>query len=197
MYQKYFKNILDFNLAFFILFILSPIILIIYLYLFYLIGSPIFYQKRGGYKNKVFTLLKFKTLIDKECHNFNGKKRLFKFGSFLRITGLDELPQLFNILKGDISFVGPRPLIKKYLKIKEFRRHPRSKCKPGITGLAQISNISQRSKWKMQFRLDKEYYINLSFFLDFKITLKTFVKIFNSSKKDFHQEPRLVKNDLI
>jgi len=197
MYRKNFKNILDFNLALFILFVLSPIILIIYLYLLCLIGSPIFYQKRAGYKNKIFTLFKFKTLIDNECHNFNGKKRLFKFGSFLRITGLDELPQLFNVLKGDISFVGPRPLIKKYLKIREFRRHPRSKCKPGITGLAQISTINQRSKWKMQFKLDKEYSINLCFLLDFKIILKTFVKIFNSSKKDFHQEPRLLKSDLI
>ena len=202
MYINFLKNILDFIFAFLLLIFLLPLMVSIYLILFIQIGSPIFTQKRPGYNNKTFILYKFKTIIDKHCRGFKKKKNFFRFGFFLRNTGLDELPQLINVLKGEISLVGPRPLRIKYLKINKFRRHVRKKCKPGITGLAQVESfkinknqiIKKNEKWKKNFELDKYYYFHLSFFLDMKILFLTFFKFIKFSKKqDFIKEPRLLE----
>lgn len=185
MYKFFFKDVIDFYLAIILFIFFSPLMLLIYVILHLLIGSPIYFQKRPGYMNKPFTIYKFKTLIDKKCKIRKPYKKSFKFGSLLRKTGIDEIPQLLNILKGEMSFIGPRPLLIQYLKHREFINHPRSKCVPGITGLAQVqkSNRSIKNKWKSQLDRDKYYYENLSIFLDIKIFLITFVKIFLMNKK--------------
>ncbi len=202
MYRNYLKNIIDIILSFFLFLLFFPIIVLIYFILLIQIGSPLFLQKRPGFKNKIFTLYKFKTIIDKQCKNYKKKKKFFKFGSLLRKTGLDELPQLLNVFKGDISLVGPRPLRIKYLKISSFRKHVRSKCKPGITGLAQLESYiaeknSTNPSWQKNFRLDEFYYYNLSFTLDMKVLILTFFKFMKFSKKvDFTKASKLSKKHI-
>jgi len=198
MYSVFFKQVIDFYLALILFIFFSPFLLIIYLILYILIGSPLYFQKRPGYKNKTFTIYKFKTLIDKKCKINRLNKKTFKFGIFLRKTGMDELPQLVNILKGEMVFIGPRPLLIKYLKFKQFKKHPRSKCYPGITGLAQLqrNKNSKKGKWKTHLDLDKFYYENLSFFLDLKIYFMTFVKIFLLyEKEDYLSEKPLTRKN--
>ena len=185
MYRNTLKNILDFYLSIILFLLFLPLMLIVYLILYLIIGSPIYTQKRPGYLNKPFVIFKFKTLIDKKCKNYKNNQKTFKFGTFLRKTGIDEIPKLLNILRGEMSFVGPRPLLMQYLKLKQFINHPRSKCIPGITGLAQIQRNKKdnKGKWKSQLDFDKYYYDNLSLFLDIKIFILTFVKIFLMNKK--------------
>lgn len=185
MYRNLFKSVIDFYLAIILFVFFSPLILCLYLILYGLIGSPIYFQKRPGYMNKSFKIFKFKTLIDKKCKNYKSKKKIFKFGKFLRKTGLDEIPQLINILRGEMSFIGPRPLLIQYLKLKKFNNHPRSMCVPGITGLAQIqgSTKNNKGKWKSHLDLDKYYSENLSLILDIKIFLITIVKILLMNRK--------------
>ena len=196
MYQKYFKRFFDIILSLILIIILFPIIILLFFLIWFMIGFPIFIQKRPGLNNKIFTLYKFKTLYD-ASKNIHEKKRQNSFGNFLRKTGLDELPQLFNILENNMSLVGPRPLLIKYLKFKNFQKHERSKCKPGITGLAQIqsfinSNSKRRkSKWQIQFTLDREYSHNISFNLDIIILYKTVLKFFKFNKVDYFSETRL------
>ena len=158
-----------------------------------------YYQKRPGYMNKPFEIYKFKTLKDKYCRNYKKNKNTFRIGTFLRKTGIDEIPQLINILKGEMSFIGPRPLLMKYLKYKKFLKHSRSNCNPGITGLAQIQKIqpNKKGKWKSQLYFDNYYYQNLSFFLDFKIFFKTILKIILlNKKKDYLIEKPLTKKNI-
>lgn len=196
MYRNVIKKLFDLILAIFLLLFFLPIILIIYLILLIQIGSPIFFQKRPGLNNRIFVLYKFKTILDKNCIGFKRKKQSFKFGSFLRNTGLDELPQLLNILKGELSLVGPRPLRIKYLKITSFKKHVRNRCKPGLTGLAQIESYKKikKNSWKKNFKLDEYYYHNISFILDLKILILTFLKIIKfSKKKDFKKEKKLLE----
>lgn len=196
MYQKYFKRFFDIILSLILIIILFPIIILLFFLIWFMIGFPIFIQKRPGLNNKIFTLYKFKTLYD-DSKNIHEKKRQNSLGNFLRKTGLDELPQLFNILENNMSLVGPRPLLIKYLKFKNFQKHERSKCKPGITGLAQIqsfinSNSKRRkSKWQIQFTLDREYSHNISFNLDIIILYKTVLKFFKFNKVDYFSETRL------
>lgn len=199
MYKDFFKDLLDFYFALILLIVFSPLMIIVYLILYLSIGSPMYYQKRPGYLNKPFLIYKFKTLIDKNCKNYHPKKKIFKFGSFLRKTGIDEMPQLLNIIRGEMSFIGPRPLLMKYLKLNEFAKHPRCKCNPGITGLAQIqrNKDNKKGKWKVQLNFDKYYSKNLSIFLDTKIFLLTFVKIFLlNSKQDYLIEKPLTKKNI-
>ena len=202
MYRNFIKVIIDYFLATLLLILLSPLMFFIYLILFFKIGTPFFFQKRPGLNNKSFVLYKFKTILDKKCIFYNKKNKYFKLGLFLRNTGLDELPQLINILKGDISLVGPRPLRINYLKIKAFKNHVRNKCKPGITGLAQlesynIKNDKKNSRWEKNFKLDEYYFFNLSFLLDSKILFLTFFKFIKFSKKnDFIKETKLLKKHI-
>jgi len=196
MYQKYFKRFLDVILSLILIMFLSPVMMLLFFLVWFMIGFPIFKQKRPGLNNKIFTLYKFKSLYD-VSKSISGKKKKNKLGDFLRKTGLDELPQLFNVLSNKMSLVGPRPLLIKYLKFKNFQKHERSKCKPGITGLAQIqsfinSNSKRRkSKWQMQFTLDREYFHNMSLNLDIIILYKTVLKFSRFNKVDYFNETRL------
>ena len=188
MYKIFFKDIFDFYLAIILFLFFFPLMVFIYLILFALIGSPIFTQKRPGYLNKPFTIFKFKTLLDKNCKNFKKNKKMFKFGTFLRKTGIDEIPQLLNILKGDMSFIGPRPLLYEYLKKYSNQEKKRHLVKPGITGLAQVNPEPTGNKiWKKSIKLDIYYVKEVNFILDLQIFLKTIGIILLKKKqyKDF------------
>jgi len=173
MYKKYFKRLLDIIFALSLIIILLPVMIFIFFLVFPYIGFPIFKQKRPGLNNKIFILYKFKTLYD-TSKNFSENKRQNKVGNFLRKTGLDELPQLFNVLKNDMSLVGPRPLLIEYLKKYSKYEKKRHLVKPGITGLAQVNPGPKGVKlWKKSMKLDIFYVTKVSFFLDIQILFKT------------------------
>lgn len=176
MYRKYIKRILDFILSLIALVILSPIILVIVILVRIKLGSPvIFKQKRPGLNEKIFTLYKFRTMTDAKDENGNllpDNIRLTKFGKILRSTSLDELPELFNILKGDMSIVGPRPLLVKYLPLYNKSQKHRHDVRPGFTGWAQCNGRNALS-WEEKFDLDIYYVNHVSFFIDVKILFKT------------------------
>lgn len=185
MYRSIFKDIFDFYLAIILFLVFFPLMLLVYLILYILTGSPIFTQKRPGYLNKPFTIFKFKTLIDKDCKNFKKHSNTFKFGTFLRKTGIDEMPQLLNILKGEMSFIGPRPLLFEYLKKYTKQEKKRHLVKPGITGLAQVNPESSGKKiWKKSIKLDLYYVKEVNFVLDLQIFLKT-IEIILLKKKQY------------
>ena len=158
------------------LIILSPIITVIYLISIYKIGIPVFFsQSRPGYNGKLFNLYKFRTMLNKK--DLNGKllednKRLTPYGAFLRKLSLDELPSLYNVLKGDLSLVGPRPLLKEYLQLYNEHQLKRHNVKPGITGWVQVNGRNSLS-WNEKFKLDLWYIKNRTFLLDLKIIIKT------------------------
>tara|TARA_Y100000768_G_C23950071_1_gene669680 strand:- start:222 stop:800 length:579 start_codon:yes stop_codon:yes gene_type:complete len=187
MYQKYFKRLFDVILSFSLLILLSPVMFLIFFVVWFSIGYPIFKQKRPGLKNKIFILYKFKSLYDAPKET-SEKNRQNIVGNFLRKTGLDELPQLLNVFKNDMSFVGPRPLLVEYLKNYSEYEKKRHLVKPGITGLAQVyPEPSGVKSWKKSIKLDIHYVSNLSFFLDMKILMKTIELIIFKKKqyKDF------------
>ncbi len=173
MYKKYFKRILDIILSLILLIFFLPVMIILFFLVWLFIGFPIFMQKRPGLNNKIFTLYKFKTLYDSH-KNISEKKRQSKFGNFLRKTGLDELPQLLNVLENNMSLIGPRPLLVEYLKKYSPYEKRRHLVKPGITGLSQVYPETTGVKfWKKSFKLDIYYVKNISFLLDVKILYKT------------------------
>ena len=180
MYAKYVKRLLDFILSFLAIIILSPVMLIIYILVRVKLGKPaIFKQQRPGKDEKIFTLYKFRTMTDEKDENGNllpDEKRLTKFGKMLRSTSLDELPELFNILKGDMAIVGPRPLIVEYLKLYNDEQRKRHNVRPGLTGLAQVSGRNSIS-WENRFEKDIEYINKLTFINDLKIILITIKKV--------------------
>ena len=180
MYRTYIKRIIDLTIAFFGMLFLLPIFLLIILIVKINLGSPIFFiQKRPGRNGKVFYIYKFRTMINKFDKNGNilsDEKRLTKFGKFLRSTSLDELPELINVIKGDMSLVGPRPLLVEYLPLYSKRQSIRHKVKPGITGWAQINGRNAIS-WNEKFELDVWYVYNLSVGLDIKILWLTLKKV--------------------
>lgn len=187
MYQEYFKRLFDIILSLSLILLLFPIMILIFLLVWVTIGFPIFKQKRPGLNNKIFTLYKFKTLYD-ISKNIPEKKRQSVFGNFLRKTGLDELPQLLNILKNNMSFVGPRPLLVEYLKKYSNYEKKRHLVKPGVTGLAQINpDPSGIKSWNKSIKLDIFYVNNISFFLDIQILFKTLILVLFKKKqyKDF------------
>lgn len=181
MYAKYFKRILDFLLSLIALIVLSPVLIIIAILVRVKLGSPvIFKQQRPGKNEKIFTLYKFRSMTDKRDENGNllpDSERLTKFGKALRSTSLDELPELFNILKGDMAIVGPRPLLVEYLPLYNEEQKQRHNVRPGLTGLAQVNGRNTIS-WEEKFNEDINYVKNITFKEDIKIILKTIIKVF-------------------
>ena len=187
MYQKYFKRFFDIIFSLILIIFLFPVMVLLFFLIWFMIGFPIFKQKRPGLKNKIFTLYKFKTLYD-ASKNIHERKRQNNLGNFLRKTGLDELPQLFNILENSMSLVGPRPLLVEYLNKYSNYEKKRHLVKPGITGLAQVNpEPSGVKSWNKSIKLDIYYTKNISFFLDIKILFKTLELILFKKKlhKDF------------
>ena len=181
MYAKYFKRMLDFILSLIALIILSPILLIVAILVRIKLGSPIiFKQQRPGKNGKIFTLYKFRTMTDNKDENGNllpDSERLTKFGKLLRSTSLDELPELINILKGDMAIVGPRPLLVEYLPYYTEEEKHRHDVRPGLTGLAQVNGRNSIS-WEEKFNDDLKYIKKITFIEDIKIILKTVGKVF-------------------
>ena len=181
IYRRYIKRIMDIVLSFIAILLLGPFLLIIAFLVRIKLGSPvIFKQDRPGLNEKIFTLYKFRTMTDERDENgelLPDEKRMTKYGKFLRSTSLDELPELFNIFKGDMSLVGPRPLLVQYLPLYDEYQRRRHEVRPGLSGLAQISGRNTLS-WEEKFRLDVEYVDNISFIGDFKIILSTLKKVF-------------------
>ncbi|MBC7000090.1 sugar transferase [Cytophaga sp. FL35] len=188
MYIKIIKPFFDYLFAIMGGLFLLPVFFIVYMLLrFTGLKNPIFKQPRPGKNNKVFHIMKFKTMTDETDET--GKlladdKRITRLGRFLRKTSLDEIPQLLNILKGDISLVGPRPLRVRYLPYYTLREQTRHSVKPGITGLAQV-NGRNAIYWDKRLELDAVYVEKISFKTDFLILLKTFVKVFDFSATNF------------
>jgi len=180
LYPKIIKPILDFCLAFIALLLLLPILLLITLFLSIANnGKPFFIQTRPGKNEKLFNIIKFKTMNDKKDKNGNllsDAKRLTKIGKIVRKTSLDEIPQLVNVLKGEMSLIGPRPLLPEYLSLYNTEQKKRHKVKPGITGWAQINGRNAIS-WEDKFKFDVWYVNNISFTTDVKIILKTIKKV--------------------
>ena len=190
-YRRYFKRPLDFVLSLTAIIILSPILLFIALLVRIKLGSPvIFKQQRPGMNEKIFTLYKFRTMTDEKNEKgelLPDEVRLTDFGKFLRATSLDELPELFNILKGDMSIVGPRPLLTEYLPLYNEHQRRRHEVRPGLTGWAQV-NGRNAIGWEEKFNYDVEYVNNLSFFLDVKIIFLTIMKVLK--REGINQEGR-------
>jgi undecaprenyl phosphate N,N'-diacetylbacillosamine 1-phosphate transferase len=179
MYKKFVKPIFDRIVALILIIIFSPLMLIIAGLIYIFDGKPvIFKQKRPGYKEKIFTIYKFRTMKNIEIED---EKRVTKLGKIIRRFKLDELPQLFNVLKGEMSLVGPRPLLVEYLDLYNTNQKRRHEVLPGITGLAQVMGGNDLS-WEKRFEYDLYYVENISLFLDLKILILTFFRMFKSSK---------------
>ena len=180
IYKKYFKRPLDLFCSSLALLVLSPLLLVIAVLVRVNLGSPIlFKQTRPGLNEEIFTLYKFRTMSgekDKAGNLLPDETRITTFGRFLRSTSLDELPELFNIIKGDMSLVGPRPLLVRYLPYYRDKERLRSTVRPGVTGLAQIKGRNSLS-WDERFRFDIEYVGNISFLQDVTIVLKTILLV--------------------
>jgi len=176
MYKKYIKRLLDIILSLICIIVTFPIFLLVGLLVMIFLGRPaIFKQKRPGKDEKIFTMYKFRTMTNKKDKNGNllpDEKRLTKFGKILRKTSIDEIPEFFNILKGDMSFIGPRPLLVEYLDYYNEQEKHRHDVRPGLTGLAQVSGRNLLS-WEEKFKLDVEYVNNITFLNDLKIIFKT------------------------
>lgn len=181
MYAKFFKRALDFILSLTALIVLSPVFLIlIILGAVFMKGNPFFTQKRPGKNEKIFRLFKFRTMTcekDKEGSLLPDEQRLTRYGEFLRSTSLDELPELVNIFKGDMSIVGPRPLLVKYLSRYSEEQRRRHDVRPGLTGLAQV-NGRNAITWEERFDLDVKYVGSITFIGDIKIIIATVKAVF-------------------
>jgi undecaprenyl phosphate N,N'-diacetylbacillosamine 1-phosphate transferase len=181
MYQSFLKQLFDFLLALMLILLLSPVLLIITIAIFAANKriSIFFTQVRPGKNERLFKIIKFKTMTDERDAQGNllhDKYRITKVGKFIRATSMDELPQLINVLKGDMSLVGPRPLLPKYLPLYNKRQAKRHDVKPGITGWTQVNGRNSIS-WKEKFELDVWYVENISLSLDLKILWMTFLKV--------------------
>ncbi|WP_419765611.1 MAG: sugar transferase [Arcobacter sp.] len=178
------KRIFDILLSLILLICFSTIIIFVSILVYLKMGSPIFFrQKRPGYREKIFGIYKFRTMTnetDTQGNLLPDKQRLVGLGKFIRSTSLDELPQLFNVLKGEMSFVGPRPLLIEYLDLYNDEQKRRHDVKPGITGWAQVNGRNAIS-WEQKFEYDIEYVDNQSFWLDLKILWLTFLKVIKRS----------------
>lgn len=181
IYRGFIKRPMDFLLSLIAIIVMSPILIVIAILVRTKLGSPIlFKQQRPGLNEKIFKMYKFRTMTDERDNNgelLPDHIRLTKFGKFLRSTSLDELPELFNILKGDMSIIGPRPLLVQYLPLYNNHQKKRHEVRPGLSGLAQISGRNAIS-WEEKFKLDVEYVENVGFKEDWKIILLTIKKVF-------------------
>ncbi|HWO77455.1 MAG TPA: sugar transferase [Bacillus sp. (in: firmicutes)] len=179
IYRRFIKRPMDFTLSLIAIIVLSPVFLVVAILVRTKLGSPvIFKQKRPGLNEKIFTMYKFRTMTDERDENgklLTDSVRLTKFGRFLRSTSLDELPELFNILKGDMSIVGPRPLLVQYLSLYNAHQKRRHEVRPGLSGWAQV-NGRNTIAWEEKFDLDIEYVDNISFIGDWKIIFLTIKK---------------------
>lgn len=184
MYAKYMKRLLDILLSLTILVVLSPLLLVLCILVRSKLGSPIFFkQERPGLHEKIFTMYKFRTMTDKrdaEGKLLPDKDRFTKFGKLLRATSLDELPEFFNILKGDMSFIGPRPLLVSYLPYYTETEALRHTVRPGLTGLAQVSGRNFLD-WDRRLAKDVEYVKGLSLQMDLKVLFLTIKVVFDRS----------------
>ncbi|GEN46672.1 sugar transferase [Alkalibacillus haloalkaliphilus] len=181
LYRNYFKRVIDFTLALIAIILLSPILVLVALLVRVKLGSPVlFKQDRPGLNEKIFTMYKFRTMTDEKDEQgelLPNELRHTNFGKFLRSTSLDELPELINVLKGDMSIVGPRPLLVEYLDLYNDYQSRRHDVRPGVTGLAQVNGRNTIS-WEEKFNYDIKYVDNISFLIDFNIISKTFMKVF-------------------
>lgn len=181
IYGRFIKRPMDFMLSLIAIIMLSPVFLIVAFLVKIKLGSPVlFKQERPGLNGSIFKMYKFRTMTDEK--NENGELlpdsiRLTKFGKFLRSTSLDELPGLFNIFKGDMSIIGPRPLLVQYLPLYNEHQKRRHEVRPGLSGLAQVNGRNAIS-WEEKFNYDVEYVDNVSFIIDWKIILLTIKKVF-------------------
>lgn len=181
IYRRFVKRPMDFLLSFIAIIVLSPVFLIVAILVRTKLGSPVlFKQERPGLNEDIFTMYKFRTMTDERGEDgelLPNEMRHTKFGKFLRSTSLDELPELFNILKGDMSIIGPRPLLIEYLSLYNSHQKRRHDVRPGLSGLAQAKGRNSLS-WEEKFDLDVEYVKNVSFSNDIKIILITIKKVF-------------------
>ncbi|QKG29837.1 sugar transferase [Campylobacter sp. RM16187] len=184
MYKAFFKRFLDILGSIVLIVITLPIMIVVAILIYFKLSkSVIFTQARPGLNAKIFKIYKFKTMSEERDENgelLPDAQRLTKFGKTIRSLSLDELPQLFNVLKGDMSFIGPRPLLIEYLPLYNARQAKRHNVRPGITGLAQVNGRNAIS-WEQKFKFDVEYVENLSFIMDVKIALMTVKKVLNRS----------------
>ena len=181
IYQNYIKRVLDFVFALLLLILLSPLLLVvtIWLHFVYKGAGAFFTQDRPGKDGKIFKLYKFKSMTDERDADGNllpDAERITRAGRFVRSTSIDELPQLWNVLKGDMSFIGPRPLLVQYLPLYNSFQHRRHEVRPGITGLAQVKGRNSLS-WDEKFRLDVAYVDEVSFALDLRIFFGTIGRV--------------------
>ena len=197
LYNKYIKRILDILISLTFIVLFSWLYLILVILVRIKLGSPVlFCQKRPGYNEKIFTLYKFRTMTDKRDEKGNllpDSERLTKFGSMLRSTSLDELPEMFNILKGDMSLIGPRPLLVEYLPYYTAEERLRHSVRPGLTGLAQVSGRNYLA-WDKRLARDVEYVNHISFIMDVRIIIKTIMVVFK--KEDVSVDTNVVEGYL-
>lgn len=188
MYKLFFKRVIDIFFSFIFILLFWWLYIVVAILVKKKLGSPVlFKQKRPGLNEKIFIMYKFRTMIDKKDEKGDllpDKDRLTKFGKFLRSTSLDEIPELWNVLKGEMSLVGPRPLLVQYLSKYTKEEKRRHEVKPGITGWAQI-NGRNNTTWSDRFKNDVYYVENFSFLLDMKIIIQTFLKVIK--RRDINQ----------
>ena len=183
LYSRYFKRLFDFIVSLLALGALAPVFLIVLIVLLFSNkGKPFFFQRRPGKNERIFLLVKFRTMNDARDSNgelLPDEKRITRFGKFIRKTSMDEIPQLFNVLKGEMSLIGPRPLLVEYLPLYNSRQKRRHEVRPGITGWAQTNGRNAIS-WAQKFEYDVWYVENLNFVLDMKIIALTIKKTLKS-----------------
>lgn len=203
MYARFFKRLIDFTLALLAIIILAPLMLVLtVLGRIIMKGNPFFVQPRPGKDEKVFNLIKFRSMTEEKDENGNylpDEKRLTPYGMFLRKSSFDELPELFNILKGDMAIIGPRPLLVSYLPLYTKEEHHRHDVRPGLTGLAQMHGRNFLT-WEEVFAYDLEYVNNITFINDLKIIIGTIKTVlFNADVEDrskaYYKDGKLVIRD--
>lgn len=197
MYKNYLKRVLDFCIVFAVLLVIWPILLVIYIWLTIANNGAgaLFFQERPGKDGKIFKIIKFKTMTDERDAEGNllpDEQRLTKIGRFVRSTSIDELPQLINVLKGDMALIGPRPLLPEYLPYYTERENLRHTVRPGITGWAQVHGRNH-VLWEERFELDAYYVTHLNMRMDIRILFKTIKNVFQ--RKDIEVATNLMNFD--